>query len=102
MLDKITYNFINFRDNDFITTEQADMIRERMRDLCQDLGESSIRIIDAIANPDHLIGSALGHSDGQVYHNFINAMDSNPGCYHDDKFTPAVNALRSGLPEPKL
>lgn len=41
---------------------------------CNDLAESSVRIIDAIEIPDKLTGSVLGLKNGQVYKNLIDTI----------------------------
>lgn len=43
---------------------------------CNDVAESSVRIIDAIEVPDKVLGSVLGYSNGQVYENFMNTITS--------------------------
>jgi hypothetical protein len=40
------------------------MVKERVRDLTYDLGESSLNIIEATAGPDRFHGSCIGKSDG--------------------------------------
>lgn len=61
-------------------------IRRQIQDLCAELTESAVRIIDAIEIPDHLIDSPLAKSDGQVYKNFAEMLESMPGTYEQKKW----------------
>ena len=55
------------------------MLLERIRQLTFELGDSSVQIIDAIAYPDAVVGSSIAKSDGQLYVNFISAIEKYDG-----------------------
>jgi len=55
------------------------MIMERIRQVTFELGDSSVQIIDAIAYPDAVVGSSIAKSDGQLYYNFISAIEKYEG-----------------------
>lgn len=79
-LNKIQKNLGTFRES-YLSVEQANIVQEYLLEVCIELGESAVRIIDAIASPDQLIGSALGRSDGQAYRNLISVIEADPSCY---------------------
>ena len=56
-------------------------LRDSVISLCEEIGEASIGIIDAIAPEDICLGSALGNSDGQAYAHLIKAVESHPNVY---------------------
>lgn len=60
-----------------------------------EIGESAVRLIDAIAYPDFVVGSALGHSDGQVYQRLLDAIESAKGVYDMPSWFPLLKQLRS-------
>jgi len=42
-------------------------IQNRLIDLCQDLRNEAVTLVDVFAPPDHILNSVLGVSDGKVY-----------------------------------
>jgi hypothetical protein len=64
VLDKIERNLLMYREHDYMTWEQADMVKERVRDLTYELGDSALNIIEATSVPDRLHGSCIAQSDG--------------------------------------
>lgn len=57
------------------------VIREKIRQLCQDLKGEVIGILDAIAPPDGVLNSPIGSSDGDIYNRFINTVWSAPRAF---------------------
>lgn len=55
------------------------MVLERIRDICNEVGDSSLRIVDAIAYPDAITGSHLSKTDGQLYYNMITTIEKYEG-----------------------
>jgi hypothetical protein len=66
------------------------MIKERVRDLTNELGDSSLNIIEATAVPDRFHASCIAQSDGQLYTNFVNALETYEGCYPDNHWFPLI------------
>lgn len=81
-----------------ITSQQANLIKDTELELILELRDYSLRIIDAIAAPDKLIGSVLGQSDGQVYSHIIKAIESNPECYSKPSYVDVIKDIRNSLP----
>lgn len=46
--------------------EPATLIQETILKLCHDVKDDAVSLVDAIALPDFLLNSVLGHSDGLV------------------------------------
>lgn len=65
-LTQIERDLVYFRENDFISSENCDMIRNEILDINESLMDHVVSIIDAISPPDEILGSPLGHSDGKV------------------------------------
>ncbi|CAG9330239.1 unnamed protein product [Blepharisma stoltei] len=77
--------------------EQAKWIAETVDELCDEVGENAVKIIDAIAIPDHVIASALGHSDGQVYQRYTQAVENAPGCYDPPSWLNLIHETRKAV-----
>ena len=55
------------------------MLLDYLRELCFELGESSLRVAEAVSYPEKCVGSAIAKEDGQMYPNLINAWESESG-----------------------
>lgn len=55
-----------FRENDFISAEAYDLIKNEITDLLDDLSKEIVSILDVISPPDHVLGSPFGSSDDDV------------------------------------
>jgi acyl-CoA oxidase len=91
---KVEKDLAVFRENDYVSTAQGHAIKAYIVTLCEELAESSVRIIDAIALPDKLIGSPLGAQDGQVYRHFMQAVEGAKGCYEKASWVGMLHELR--------
>jgi acyl-CoA oxidase len=95
-LSKIYKNLGTFREG-YLSTEQGHLVKDYLIDACNELGESAVKIIDAIASPDELLGSVLGTSDGQVYSNLMETVESAPGCYTRPEWISILQEFRQTL-----
>ncbi|CAG9322124.1 unnamed protein product [Blepharisma stoltei] len=77
-----------------ITPNQADIVRETELELCKELSDHCINIIEAVAPPDKMIGSIIGTSDGQVYQNIINTVESYPDVYKQASWAHLFKDIR--------
>lgn len=80
-----------------MTEEQARWINETTVELCDEVGESSVKIIDAIAIPDSVIASALGHSDGQMYQRYSKVVEAAKGCYDQPSWLNLIHESRKAI-----
>jgi hypothetical protein len=64
VLHKIEKHLSVFREHDYMSWEQGDMVKARVRDLTYELGESALNIIESFAAPDRFIASTIAKSDG--------------------------------------
>lgn len=78
-----------------MTSDQFYMIREKIIELCDELGEASIKIIDAIANPDFFLRSALGVENGQIYARYMDLVEKAQGVYAKPSWFSELQAIRS-------
>jgi acyl-CoA oxidase len=72
---------IFYQGNYFKGETPANLIKETILDLCKEMKDESIGLIDAIAAPDYVLNSVLGDSNGNVYKNLYNAMIQSSGAF---------------------
>jgi hypothetical protein len=65
-LVQLERDMVYLRENDFISSESCDLIRNEILELNNNLKDHAVTICDAISPPDEVLGSPLGHSDGKV------------------------------------
>ena len=94
VLGKIEDDLCTFRDNDYITTDQAWVIKETVVSLTREVGESAVRLIDAVAFPDQVVGSVLGNSDGQMYRHMAEAVERSPNVTGKPHYMELLQQLR--------
>lgn len=82
----------------YLSLEQLKLLRAEIVALCAELGESAVRIVDAIEVPDQLLGSVLGRHDGQVYKHLTDAIEAAPGVYEKPAWVPRYLELRNARP----
>mmetsp|Transcript_3774 Transcript_3774/g.8045 ORF Transcript_3774/g.8045 Transcript_3774/m.8045 type:complete len:693 (+) Transcript_3774:89-2167(+) len=95
-LSKIFKNLGIFRES-YLTVEQGQWVQDYLLEACIELGESAVRIIDAIASPDELLGSPLGNADGQAFRNLLSIIESAPGCYSVPEWISILQEHRKTL-----
>ena len=61
--------------------EPVTLIRDTILELCLELKDEAIGLIDAIAPPDYVLNSVLGCSTGNVYKNLYNSMVQSNGAF---------------------
>ncbi|CAG9322099.1 unnamed protein product [Blepharisma stoltei] len=76
------------------TEDEVKWINEIVVEYCNEVGENSVNIIDALAFPDHVIASPLGHSDGQIYERYTKVVEDAPECYEKPKWINIVQENR--------
>mmetsp|Transcript_21793 Transcript_21793/g.39737 ORF Transcript_21793/g.39737 Transcript_21793/m.39737 type:complete len:686 (+) Transcript_21793:28-2085(+) len=90
----INETLVLFREHDYLTAEQAIWLQDHLLNLSEQVGESSVKIVDAIAFTDPIVGSVLGRSDGQVYKNMIEAVEASEGVYDKPSWLNLLRELR--------
>ena len=76
------------------SSEAIGLIRDRHCELCLELGDDSVGIIDSIASSDRFIGSVLGYSDGQAYSRLIEAVEKEERCYEPPTWFDEIQKVR--------
>ena len=61
-----------FREDDYVTSEGYDLIKNEILELCKDLSNEFISIIDVISPSDMILGSPLGASNDDVKYKMFN------------------------------
>ena len=77
-----------------LSKDQAWMIKEKVVELCEELGEASLKVLDALAPSDKTLGSAIGCSDGQIYSHMVDAVESCPQVYEKPQWTDIIFNIR--------
>jgi acyl-CoA oxidase len=62
------------RNDDFMTSDSIYVIKEEVLDLCNELKEEMIGILDIIAPPDEVLQAPMGRSDGKMYESYLNKV----------------------------
>jgi hypothetical protein len=68
--------------------------RDKIIRLCEEIGEVSIGIIDALAPSDRVLSSSIGSSDGQVYSRIIELVEKWPNVYSPPSWLPTLLNIR--------
>lgn len=75
-----------FYQGSFFSSEKPVlMIRETLLELCRQMKDEAVAMVDAMAPPDFVLNSILGTSDGLVYQNLYNAMIQSNGAFEPIK-----------------
>jgi acyl-CoA oxidase len=96
VLNKILYlTALYFFDKHLVTFYQGGyfknekpvlLFRETLLELCNELKDESMGLVDAMAPPDHALNSPIGASTGEVYKNVFNMMTQSPESIEPIKF----------------
>jgi len=70
-LSNIEKDLGTFRDNDFISSEQARLIKKTVRDLCSKIRPYAVTVVDAFVVPDWVLDSQFGRYDGNIYEKYF-------------------------------
>ncbi|XP_028400851.1 peroxisomal acyl-coenzyme A oxidase 3-like isoform X2 [Dendronephthya gigantea] len=80
----------------------AGMIRKSIVDLCDEIKPESVSLVDALAPPDFILNSPIGHSNGKALENLYDAVlkdpknTQRPSWWKDFKEKPTKGSLRVG------
>lgn len=80
-VDKILGYMVELMSEGYFSKIEAKKIQDAFEAFSFDLGESAVRIIDAVGNEDFLHGGCFGYRDGQAYKRFTDALEAHPDCY---------------------
>ncbi|CAH1402461.1 unnamed protein product [Nezara viridula] len=75
-------NFVFMYEGGFVSSmDTAQNLREGIIDLCENLKNDVVPLVDAVAPPDFILNSPLGCSDGNVYKQLQAALYQSPGTF---------------------
>ena len=83
LADKLIQYSSDLLISEYFTKIQFEELEEKFYELCTEVGESCVNIVDAIADEDFMHGSCIGFSDGQAYRRMTEAVEAQPDCYQD-------------------
>ncbi|XP_053200802.1 peroxisomal acyl-coenzyme A oxidase 3-like [Panonychus citri] len=64
-----------------LITGTPTIIKELILQLCYDLKDNSVALVDSFSPPDHILNSSLGLSDGKIYDNIFSALKNAKGAF---------------------
>jgi acyl-CoA oxidase len=64
-------DFVILRENDYCSSEVWEYLKTAILDLCMELKDQLISIIDVIAPPDEILGAPLGSSTGNGFDSYL-------------------------------
>jgi len=78
----------------FYTSEQMDLVSNKVTELCAELRKSVVSIVDAFCFSDHIINSPLGCASGDVYNKYFNLVRAaNPPAKEHPYFERLIRPL---------
>lgn len=96
-LSNIEKDMGTFRDNDYITSDQARLIKQQVRKICYSIRPEAISIIDSFSIPDYVVDSQVGRYDGDIYTKYFDrvkqAQKREVPVYWDKFIKPLTNAV---------
>ena len=92
-IDRILANVSGYLSG-ALSQAQEKILRDCLLQLCSELSFSAIKVADALAAPDEIIGSVIGSKDGQAYARMIEAVEKEPGCYKIPSWVGVLRKLR--------
>ena len=81
IIDKLLAFKVEMIADGFLDVNQIEELEVYYETLCGRLGESSVRIIDAIGNEDFMVGSCIGCKDGDAYNRLATVVEAQKDCY---------------------
>mmetsp|Transcript_8659 Transcript_8659/g.8644 ORF Transcript_8659/g.8644 Transcript_8659/m.8644 type:complete len:130 (+) Transcript_8659:1711-2100(+) len=96
VLERIEKNSGLYLENAF-NGSQIRIVKDAEVNLCRELAKDSLHIIDAIAAPDKILGSAIGNADGQMYSNIIKAVEASKRVYDPPTWLPILKQVRNAI-----
>lgn len=83
------------KDHIGLNQNEVRLIQESVLELCEKLSTYAVAVIDSIGVPDHIINSVIGRSDGQIYQNYTNHVESVPGVYDKPSWTHLIAEMKN-------
>lgn len=81
----------------FSSTVQSKHLRQGIIDLCADLKNEAVSLVDAIAPPDFILNSPLGYADGNIYKHLQSAFFQAPGTFEKPLWIQDYSLAKSKL-----
>lgn len=81
LLDNILEDMVIFTEHNYFSGEQIRAMRARIQDLLDELKDETMGIIDAVADPEELIGSPFACKDGDMYKRFLAEVYTYDKCF---------------------
>jgi len=73
-------NFAPLLQDNYMSSEQAEMIKNQIRLLYKELRTQAVPLVDAFNLSDVLLNSPLGRYDGDIYTHYLDVVKNAPNC----------------------
>jgi len=93
--NKIEQNIATYLEMGYFVKDDLTFVRERVKELCKEVKDEAIGMIDALAVPDAVLNSAIGSSDGDVYNRFITAIWTAPGTFEKAPYWKQIKKMQN-------
>ena len=78
-----------------LNSTQEKIVKESILKLSDELALVSLKVVDALAAPDKLLGSVIGASDGQAYTRMIQQVEAYPKVYSQPSWLHLIKDIRN-------
>jgi len=84
-LTRINEDMGTFRENDYLTTQQDDLIKKKIIDLCVHIKKYAINLVDQFYPGEEMLDSMLAPTDGDLYGSIVNKVFNAPASFERAK-----------------
>lgn len=93
--NRIEQDIATYLEMGYLAREDVNFVRDRVKELCREIKDEAIGILDSLAVPDAILNSAIGASDGDVYNRFITAVFTAPGAFEKAPYWREIKENRN-------
>eukprot|EP01097_Dermamoeba_algensis_P003996 TRINITY_DN2677_c0_g1_i2.p1 TRINITY_DN2677_c0_g1~~TRINITY_DN2677_c0_g1_i2.p1 ORF type:complete len:100 (-),score=31.74 TRINITY_DN2677_c0_g1_i2:87-386(-) len=77
-----------FREQDYLSAEQAKYVRRGIMELCTQIRRHAVVMVDAFNIPDYVLGSQLASYDGNVYQKYFEEVKRQDQYFNQGQAPP--------------
>jgi hypothetical protein len=97
VLTTVAKDLGTFREQDYLSSVQGTIVRDYEVELCNELADSAVRMMDAVTVPEALLDSPFASREGNMYQEYIDLVEKAEGCYEPPTWVPLIKEVRKAL-----